>query len=267
MKLTAAARKRIPAHNFALPGGRYPIEDISHARAALSMDHNATPAERVTIEHKVHLKYPSIGKQAGDRGGDSAGGVMGQYGARMEIDGNQGGGQYGARMRMKKAAGGAGDVGKARMRPILSTLAAFGHQGGPKAKGSPQFGARMAGTQATGARMPAVHPRMHALAMASATHLRNLGHLSDAQHEQIHMQATRHLQAGKTLNKAPGVTKQASPFGTLAPQAPSPGAPAGALGAIGSGVGSSMASGTQPTAPSYSPGLRQGRVQPPWERG
>jgi len=34
MKLTAAARNAIPASKFALPGGRYPIEDRSHAANA-----------------------------------------------------------------------------------------------------------------------------------------------------------------------------------------------------------------------------------------
>lgn len=33
-KLTTAARKKIPASKFALPGGRYPVEDKSHARDA-----------------------------------------------------------------------------------------------------------------------------------------------------------------------------------------------------------------------------------------
>jgi len=33
-KLTAAARKAIPASKFALPGGRYPIENRSHAANA-----------------------------------------------------------------------------------------------------------------------------------------------------------------------------------------------------------------------------------------
>ena len=33
-KLTTKARKRIPASKFALPGGRYPIEDRSHAANA-----------------------------------------------------------------------------------------------------------------------------------------------------------------------------------------------------------------------------------------
>ena len=33
-KLTTAARKKIPASQFALPGGRYPIPDRSHAANA-----------------------------------------------------------------------------------------------------------------------------------------------------------------------------------------------------------------------------------------
>ena len=33
-KLTTQARKQIPASKFALPGGRYPVEDKAHARDA-----------------------------------------------------------------------------------------------------------------------------------------------------------------------------------------------------------------------------------------
>src|SRR5690242_18070891 len=33
-KLTTQARKKIPASKFALPGGRYPVEDKAHARDA-----------------------------------------------------------------------------------------------------------------------------------------------------------------------------------------------------------------------------------------
>lgn len=62
-KLTAAARKRIPASKFALPGGRFPIPDISHGRAALSMAHNASPSEQATIRRKVHAAFPSIGEK------------------------------------------------------------------------------------------------------------------------------------------------------------------------------------------------------------
>lgn len=64
-KLTAKARKAIPKKDFALPGGRYPIEDKSHARNALSrVSGNGTPEEKATVRRKVHAKYPSIGSSS-----------------------------------------------------------------------------------------------------------------------------------------------------------------------------------------------------------
>jgi hypothetical protein len=59
-KLTTGRRDEIPGGEFALPGRRYPIHDESHARAALSMAHYATPAEQAEIKRKVHAKYPDI---------------------------------------------------------------------------------------------------------------------------------------------------------------------------------------------------------------
>jgi hypothetical protein len=35
-KLTTEARKKLPKSDFALPGGRYPVEDKAHARDAKS---------------------------------------------------------------------------------------------------------------------------------------------------------------------------------------------------------------------------------------
>jgi hypothetical protein len=35
-KLTAAARRRLPKSDFALPGGRFPLNNASHDRAAIS---------------------------------------------------------------------------------------------------------------------------------------------------------------------------------------------------------------------------------------
>ena len=61
MKLTAKARKAIPTKNFAGPGRSFPIENKSHARAALSMAHNA--ANPAAIRAKVHAKYPSLGSK------------------------------------------------------------------------------------------------------------------------------------------------------------------------------------------------------------
>ncbi len=70
--LSAKERDKMPRADFALPGkgkgpegkgsGAYPINDASHARAALSMaSRYASPAEKATIREKVHSKFPSIG--------------------------------------------------------------------------------------------------------------------------------------------------------------------------------------------------------------
>lgn len=65
-KLTTAERKRIPAKDFALGSGRYPIEDASHARNALArVSQHGTPAEQATVREKVHEKYPGIGEGKG----------------------------------------------------------------------------------------------------------------------------------------------------------------------------------------------------------
>lgn len=60
-KLTAAARSHIKAKDFALPGGRYPIEDASHARNALArVSQHGTPEEKSRVRAAVHRKYPGI---------------------------------------------------------------------------------------------------------------------------------------------------------------------------------------------------------------
>ena len=72
-KLTAKQRKKIPAKDFALGKGRYPIEDASHARNALSrVSANGTPAEKAEVRAKVHAKYPGIGSSVkkGESGSD-----------------------------------------------------------------------------------------------------------------------------------------------------------------------------------------------------
>ncbi len=62
-RLTAKARKHIKPKNFALPGRRYPIEDASHARNALSrVSQNGSSAEKAKVRAAVHRKYPGIGK-------------------------------------------------------------------------------------------------------------------------------------------------------------------------------------------------------------
>lgn len=61
--LDANARKHIAPHNFALPGGRYPIHDITHARNALArVSQYGTPEEKAKVKAAVHKKYPSIGE-------------------------------------------------------------------------------------------------------------------------------------------------------------------------------------------------------------
>lgn len=62
-RLKAKARAKLPDEAFAGPGRSYPIEDATHARAALSMLHNAPPAEQAAIKNKVHRRFPSIGKK------------------------------------------------------------------------------------------------------------------------------------------------------------------------------------------------------------
>lgn len=63
-KLTAAARKKLPSKAFALPGGRYPIEDASHARNALArVSQFGSPAEKAKVRSAVARKYPGIGQK------------------------------------------------------------------------------------------------------------------------------------------------------------------------------------------------------------
>jgi len=65
MKLTTQARNNIAPKNFALSGGRYPIEDASHARNALSrVAQFGTPDEKSEVRSKVKAKFPGIGKPA-----------------------------------------------------------------------------------------------------------------------------------------------------------------------------------------------------------
>ena len=62
-KLTAAARKKIPAGDFALGKGRYPIEDASHARNSLArVSQHGSSSEKAKVRAAVHRKYPGIGK-------------------------------------------------------------------------------------------------------------------------------------------------------------------------------------------------------------
>lgn len=69
--LDANARKHIAPSNFALPGGRYPIHDISHARNALArVSQYGTPEEQSKVRSAVHKKYPSLGEKKMAKGGE-----------------------------------------------------------------------------------------------------------------------------------------------------------------------------------------------------
>lgn len=60
--LTAAARDKLPAKAFALPGDRYPIHDESHARNALArVSQYGTPEEKAKVRAAVHARYPHMG--------------------------------------------------------------------------------------------------------------------------------------------------------------------------------------------------------------
>jgi len=60
-KLTSRKRKRLPKSSFALPGGRYPINDRSHASNALSrVAQHGTASEKKTVRAKVCKRYPTL---------------------------------------------------------------------------------------------------------------------------------------------------------------------------------------------------------------
>lgn len=67
--LDANARAHIAPDNFALPGNRYPIHDINHARNALArVSQYGTPAEKAKVKAAVHKKYPEMGKKMASGG-------------------------------------------------------------------------------------------------------------------------------------------------------------------------------------------------------
>ncbi len=68
-RLTAAQRRKLPASDFAGPNRSFPINDANHARAALSMLHNAPPSARARIRAAAERK---LGKRAPRNGLDGA---------------------------------------------------------------------------------------------------------------------------------------------------------------------------------------------------
>ena len=62
-RLTSQDRKDLPAKDFAGPGRSYPINDMSHARNALSrVSQFGTRELKEKVRAAVHRKFPGIGK-------------------------------------------------------------------------------------------------------------------------------------------------------------------------------------------------------------
>ena len=67
-KLTTQARKKLSSDQFALPGGRYPIEDKAHARdakARASQQKNAgrlSAADKAKVDRKADTVLARKGK-------------------------------------------------------------------------------------------------------------------------------------------------------------------------------------------------------------
>jgi len=67
-KLTTQARKKLSSSEFALPGGRYPIEDKAHARyakARASQQRNAgrlSAADKAKVDRKADAVLSKKGK-------------------------------------------------------------------------------------------------------------------------------------------------------------------------------------------------------------
>jgi hypothetical protein len=67
-KLTASERDALPKSDFALPGGRYPIENASHARNALArVSQHGSAEEQDRVRAKVRAKFPGIGRKRGGK--------------------------------------------------------------------------------------------------------------------------------------------------------------------------------------------------------
>jgi len=54
-KLTTQQRKKLPKSDFALPGGRYPVEDKAHARDAKARASQSYNAGRLSATDKAKV--------------------------------------------------------------------------------------------------------------------------------------------------------------------------------------------------------------------
>lgn len=72
-KLSTKQRKAMPRSEFALSGGRYPINDKSHARNALArVSQHGSPEEKSKVRSAVHRKFPGIKQEAQHNDGGCA---------------------------------------------------------------------------------------------------------------------------------------------------------------------------------------------------
>ncbi len=73
MKLTAAARKKLPRSDFAIPkdepeSGSYPVPDRSHAQNALArVSQFGDAEEKAEVRKKVDARFPGLRKPKGHR--------------------------------------------------------------------------------------------------------------------------------------------------------------------------------------------------------
>jgi hypothetical protein len=60
-QLSQEERDRLPEKDFALPGRRYPIHNIEHARNALArVAQHGTDEDIRKVRAAVHRRYPSL---------------------------------------------------------------------------------------------------------------------------------------------------------------------------------------------------------------
>jgi hypothetical protein len=64
-KLSTSQRNSLPSSDFVFPKQRkFPVEDASHARNALSRASAKGPAVEAKVRAKVKAKFPGIGKSS-----------------------------------------------------------------------------------------------------------------------------------------------------------------------------------------------------------
>lgn len=65
-KLTSRGRNRLPSSDFAEPAKRkYPIQDLAHARNALSrVAQFGDAADKAAVRRAVARKYPALAKRS-----------------------------------------------------------------------------------------------------------------------------------------------------------------------------------------------------------